>query len=785
MRDVRGELKEGDGCDQAAAWALALRFQKEWNSRLVLDEYLDDLPPGSNARRIAVVHLSQIDLELRWSQGQTPRADEYFRRLTRERGDDRVVAMELIQAEYQHRREHFQRERRRILDERESLRNESARLLIESFCQQYPAYGEELTVQLKRAFPIPPLAEPTERFQILREYESGGLGVISVVRDQELHRDVALKRIKQQNSDDPESRRRFLLEAETTGNLEHPGIVPVYGLGFDRDGSPFYAMRFIQGKRLKDEIRRFHEANARLDRNSSERTLELHKLLRRVLDVCNTVSYAHSRGLVHRDLKPSNIMLGLYGETLVLDWGLVKIIGRGDLGGQGIDRTCPGLALPESDGTVTGTVLGTVVNMSPEQATGDLDAIGPGSDLYSLGTILYELLTGREPFVGNDDAVLEKVKRGEYPAPEEIDGNVPPALAAICKRAMELKPEDRYESVAALAEDIEHWLADAPVSVWREPLSGRARRWARRNRTLATGAAAAALAGVIGILTVLVVQTRAYTQLKHANLGLKLANDEVKSVRDKAERHLGLALRAIEHFHLSVSRNLDVQNRPDLQGLRRDLLEAPLEFYDELKRDLADQVDRRPEAALRHAQAILGLASITAQVGSEPNAIAAYREAIQMLSGVLAQQDSSPQIRMLLAKAYMNLAILERAASKTEAALEASERARDLYQALVARSPALEAYQAGLAEVETLCGQHLLDERRNTEALASYVQARDRLRSLVRDHPATKEYRSLLAVVLTSLGVLAREAAGSKMRSKATTKPSRSLKLWLATSPRA
>ena len=120
--------------------------------------------------------------------------------------------------------------------------------------------------------------------------------------------------------------------------------------------------------------------------------------------------------------------------------------------------------------------------------------------------------------------MLEKVKRGEYPAPEELDGKVPPALAAICKRAMELKPEDRYESVTALAEDIEHWLADAPVSVWREPLSGRARRWARRNRTLATGAAAAALAGVIGLLTVLAVQTRAYTQLKHANLDLKLAN---------------------------------------------------------------------------------------------------------------------------------------------------------------------------------------------------------------------------------------------------------------------
>ena len=198
-------------------------------------------------------------------------------------------------------------------------------------------------MQLKRDFPIPPLAEPTERFQVLREYESGGLGVISLARDQELHRDVALKRIKVQNCDDPEIRRRFLLEAETTGNLEHPGIVPVYGLGYDRDGSPFYAMRFIQGKSLKDEITRFHEAAGRALRGPGERTLELHKLLRRILDVCNTVSYAHSRGLVHRDLKPGNIMLGLYGETLVLDWGLVKVIGRHDSASAGTKKLALGL----------------------------------------------------------------------------------------------------------------------------------------------------------------------------------------------------------------------------------------------------------------------------------------------------------------------------------------------------------------------------------------------------------------------------------------------------------
>ena len=720
-----------------------MRFQREWNPSVILDEYLDNLPPGTAARRVAAVHLSQIDLELRWNQGQKARADEYLGRLFRERAADRTAAMALIESEYQHRRDHFQRERQRILDEREVLRKERTRLLIESFCQQYPAYGDDLTARLKKAFPVPPLSEPTDRFAILRVYESGGLGVICVARDQELHRDVALKRIKEENSNDPESRRRFLLEAETTGNLEHPGIVPVYGLGHDRDGKPFYAMRLIQGTSLRDEITRFRQENQKPDRRPGERTLELHKLLRRILDVCNTVSYAHSRGLVHRDLTPSNIMLGHYGETLVLDWGLVKVIGKNDLERDGSDHTLSLSSLTGSEGTVIGTVLGTVAHMSPEQAQGDLDAIGPASDVYSLGTILYCLLTGREPFEGKQEEVLEKVKRGDYQPPQEHDRSIPPALAAICGKAMELKPDDRYASVHALAEDIEHWLADEPVSAWREPVSGRARRWARRNRAQATGLAVALSGGVIGLFTVLAVQTRAYHQLMGANLELKRANREVQTARDRAENHFALALRAIEHLHRSVSGNVDVQNRPDLRSLRRDLLEAPLTFYDELKRDLSQDTDGRPEAALQYARAMVGLAAITAQIGSVPNAIGVYQDAIRVLERLDRRQPGVPETRLLLAKARLNLAQLQKATSKPELAMASSERAIELYQNLVADHPSDRSYQSGLAEVENLRGQLLHDDRRIKEALATYTKARGRLRALVRDDPATNEHRAV------------------------------------------
>ena len=451
-----------------------------------------------------------------------------------------------------------------------------------------------------------------------------------------------------------------------------------------------------RARSLKDEITRFHEATSRADRGPGERTLELHKLLRRILDVCNTVSYAHSRGLVHRDLKPGNIMVGLYGETLVLDWGLVKVIGRQDSPSAGGKNSLSGLPLSDSDGTVIGTVLGTIVNMSPEQATGDLEAIGPASDVYSLGTILYCLLTGREPFDGKSEEILEKVKRGDYPPPREIDRSVPPALAAICKRAMALKPDDRYESVRALAEDIEHWLADEPVSAWHEPLNAQARRWARRNRAAVVGAAAAAFAGVMGLCTVLAVQTRAYTELKQANLNLKLANEQVQSARDRAENHLELALRAIEHFHRSVSENLDVKNRPDLQSLRARHARGTLKFYAELKHDLSADADGRPEAVLQYAQAIVGLAAITAQVGSEPDAVAAYRDAIGVLERLAGsgQQAIVDRARLIMARAHLNLAILEAASSKTALALASSERARDLYRRLVADHPGEESLSA-------------------------------------------------------------------------------------------
>jgi serine/threonine protein kinase/tetratricopeptide (TPR) repeat protein len=328
---------------------------------------------------------------------------------------------------------------------------------------------------------------PGQRFRILRPHARGGLGEVFVALDQELHREVALKQIQERHADDADSRGRFVLEAEITGGLEHPGIVPVYGLGQYADGRPFYAMRFIKGDSLKDAIAQFHEADVP-GRDPGERSLTLRKLLGRFVDVCNAIGYAHSRGVLHRDLKPGNIMLGHYGETLVVDWGLAKAVGRQEQY-QGVpEATLRPSSASGSAETLPGAALGTPAFMSPEQAAGKLDLLGPASDVYSLGATLYCMLTGRAPYEGTDlVAIVQRVQRGQFVSPRQVRRSVPAALDAVCRKAMARQPEGRYGSARALAEDLEHWLADEPVAACRESLWERTKRLCRHRPVYAAG----------------------------------------------------------------------------------------------------------------------------------------------------------------------------------------------------------------------------------------------------------------------------------------------------------
>jgi eukaryotic-like serine/threonine-protein kinase len=294
----------------------------------------------------------------------------------------------------------------------------------------------------------------TERYRLTRLHARGGIGRVWVAHDSEFDRDIALKELRPERAAQVTHRARFLQEARITGQLEHPGIVPVYELVFRPDDQqPFYTMRLVKGRTLSEAAHAYHENR----KEGHVASLELVTLLNAFVSVCNTVAYAHSRGVIHRDLKGQNVVLGDFGEVVVLDWGLAKLVGR--LGEPdfptvaGDPEGADGLGL-----TMQGQMIGTPGYMAPEQALGRLDQIERHTDIYGLGAILYEILTGNPPFTGfHPEEILRKVQEQRPRPVREFWADVPLALEDICLRALAKNPRDRFASASELAQEVQGW----------------------------------------------------------------------------------------------------------------------------------------------------------------------------------------------------------------------------------------------------------------------------------------------------------------------------------------
>ena len=438
-----------------------------------------------------------------------------------------------------------------------------------------------------------------QRFRVLRPHAKGALGAVFVALDEELHREVALKQILDHHADDPASRTRFVLEAEITGGLEHPGIVPVYGLGSYGDGRPYYAMRFVRGDSLKEAIAAFHSDPA-FKNDPGQRALAFRKLLRRFVDVCNAIGYAHTRGVIHRDIKPANVIVGKHGETLVVDWGLAKLLGKTEPGSESDERTLMPSAASGSAETLPGSAMGTPAYMSPEQASGDLDRLGPASDVYSLGATLYSLLTGKPPFVVDDlGAILKAVGKGEFPKPRALDPSIDRALESVCLKAMALMPEGRYASPRALADDVERWAADEPVTAWREPLFTRAGRWVRRHRTTVAAVGLSLATAVVLLSALSILVTNAQRETARA---LGLVSQEQKrtaAALERADANFRRARQAVEDYFTTVSEET-LLDEPGMQPLREKLLRAALKYHEAFLRERAADPSVEAEVALSH-----------------------------------------------------------------------------------------------------------------------------------------------------------------------------------------
>jgi tetratricopeptide (TPR) repeat protein/tRNA A-37 threonylcarbamoyl transferase component Bud32 len=512
------------------------------------------------------------------------------------------------------------------------------------------------------------VAGGASRYQVLSAHAKGGLGEVFLAEDSELHRRVALKEIQPEHAQNRISRERFVAEAEITGNLEHPGIVPVYGLGTNQDGLPFYTMRFIRGEVLTTAIRRFH-AGPRLKFTG----LEFRWLLRKLVDVCNTVAYAHSRGVLHRDLKPGNIMIGPFGETLVMDWGVAKLFGRSEGSVDRELRTATGsdeiaIRRENSDGSATtiGQAVGTPAYMSPEQASGALDALGPSSDVYSLGATLYVMLTDRRPFEGDLTEVLQSVREGRWQPARQWNPRIPRALDAICRRAMARAPAERYPSAAAMAVDIERWLADEPVDAWREPWPDRARRWVRCHQTLMAGWAAAigvtvvALALAVPVLSLAWRNERAARRDERQQRLLALSKaDEAQANATKATEEKDRAEQALQ-FMVQTFRKPD----PTIDGRTLKVVELLGHAAEELDSSFTDQPLMKAAISSAIGETFNGL-------GMHTDALSAFTRTLNIRRAHLGE-DHPDTLKSMnnLAMAYQDLGRFDQAIPLIETTLE-------------------------------------------------------------------------------------------------------------------
>jgi len=516
------------------------------------------------------------------------------------------------------------------------LGRDSATLVIDSQRARRPSVPASPDPALSVVARIAARERPSDRYRIEGELARGGMGSIQRVWDEDLRRELALKRALPPEpggaAESFDSRKRtrlsrFIEEARVTGQLAHPGIVPVHELGVDAEGRAYFTMKLVQGATLEEVFDRARAGDA-----TWSRTRVLDVLLR----VCEAMAYAHSKGVIHRDLKPANVMVGAFGEVHVMDWGLARVlssegedVARGETTRDDADeqREAPHGPASEDSSTRTleGDVLGTLAYMSPEQARGKLSEIGPATDVYALGAMLYELLAGyaphKPPGERADAAELwRRVRSGKVePLPEKA---APPELAAICEHALEADWHRRYRDMSALAEDLRAYLEGRVVQAYRTGAWAEARKWTQRNRALASALAAGLMAVFVGLVVAVVLRREADENARAAQASATRAEDlarladerraQAEAAQALAQEQKLAAERAAEETQLVADFQTRILSELSLADFGRELLAGVRE---ELRRSEASRPASAPSReALEHALASVNASNVAQRV---------------------------------------------------------------------------------------------------------------------------------------------------------------------------
>ena len=623
------------------------------------------------------------------------------------------------------------------------------------------------------------------QFEILGLIAMGGMGSVYRARQRTPARIVALKVIKSGERSTSHEMRRFHAEAEAAAKLSHPGIVPVYEVG-EQDGRHYFTMEFVEGRSLAQLV----SEDGPLDSLRAAETMQ---------SVAEAVQYAHERGIVHRDIKPANVLIDTNDRPRVTDFGIAKQL---DL---------------DTALTTTGQILGTPDFMSPEQARGNQGEIGTRSDIFSLGVTLYALLTGRSPFRGEDVySTLRNVIEEAPASPRSANPQVARDLATICLKCLRKDPAERYASAQELADDLQSYLKDEPISARPMSRGERTWRWCRRNPLLAaTGLTAFALLLVLAIGgPIMAVQQRdladradgeadrALDALEKEQAALvkeQAALRKERIVTTKLKSSLEKNEKAIYQFvQLTKDRRLlqDRRFRPVL----KDFLKQALAYY---QRFIADSKDDQGEVMRnRLGLALREVAEINSLQGSVEEAIKAHRQALSVFQSLAKEHPTNKQYQVAVAQSRLNAASLLRETGKPAEALEevrivlkiherlaksepnaaehrkkqamcyteiarvhqargkptearkAYQRSRKILEQLVKDFPNVAEYQLGLGNIYSDMGMLFRAIGKTSEALKAYRQSLKISRKLVRDHPANTTYLTALANTQNNIGIL-------------------------------
>ncbi|CAG0953997.1 hypothetical protein ANRL2_00319, partial [Anaerolineae bacterium] len=318
-----------------------------------------------------------------------------------------------------------------------------------------------------------------KRYVVIREIARGGMGKVLEVEDADLRRSVALKVLRKELVNRRDLVERFLEEAQITGQLEHPNIVPVHEIGIDGKGNLYFTMKLVEGLGLNEILNRLRAGDKDMLREWT-----MPRLLEMFLKLCEGITFAHSRGVIHRDLKPANIMVGRFGEVQIMDWGVAKIVTRSDRDAH--EKAVISDRMESSFGaTMVGAIVGTPSYMSPEQAKGETDALGIDSDIFALGVILYELLCLRSPWTGKtSDEVLEQVRtyNPEPPSRRNLDRAIAPELDDLALRCLEKDRSKRLATVRELMVNIRNYMEGRTMAAVKYSIGQLLGKWIARNR---------------------------------------------------------------------------------------------------------------------------------------------------------------------------------------------------------------------------------------------------------------------------------------------------------------